>query len=401
MAISEKMIRKLVDEQFPRFVQIRRDFHQHPELGLAEFATATKIEQYLHEWGISATTRVNKTSIIGMITGTKNDNLAIAMRADIDALPIQENNNHNYQSVNNGVMHACGHDVHMTILLGAAYVLQQLRQHLSSCVKLFFQQAEESVGGAKTLIAAGALENPNVTHVIGMHVCPKLAVGEFGIKYQHAYAASDTITLVVYGKSAHAAAPQDSVDAIVLACNLVNSLQTLISRQISPFATAVLSFGKIWGGRAHNVIADCVTLQGTLRTLDPKVRHLLKQQLLTVTTQTANGFGGTAKLVIEPGYDALINDTATTAVVEQVARRILGDKAVHVLEQASLGVEDFAEFAKKRPASYNRLGVANQEKGIVAPLHNQHFDVDEAAIRHGILIQVMSTLALMGVDVDD
>ena len=401
MAIFITKIREIIDENIDKFVEIRRDLHRHPELGLEEFRTADKIESHLKEWGIDIGERVNKTSVIGMIKGTCNDAMVIGLRADIDALPVQELNNHDYKSIYNGKMHACGHDTHTAIQLGAAFVLQQLQDSLPGSVKLFFQQAEESVGGAKTLIEAGVLDNPHVSHVLGIHVCPKLEVGTFGIKYDHAYAASDTITLYVHGQSAHAASPQDGVDAIVIASNIVLALQTLVSRNISPLDAAVLSFGVINGGEAHNVIANHVMLRGTLRTLDEEVRKTIKGRIFEVSTNVAKAYGGEVSLRVETGYDALINDEITTALVEDVARRVLGDDQVQVLKRPSLGVEDFAYFAKARPSSYNRLGVANKHKGITAPLHDGYFDVDEEAICHGVLVQVMSVLGLMGVGIDD
>jgi len=401
VAIYEKKIREIIDDNFDKFVAIRRDIHRHPELGLGEFRTADKIEYHLKEWGIEVSERINKTSVIGIIKGICDDALVIGLRADIDALPVQELNNHDYKSVYNGKMHACGHDVHIAIQLGAAYVLQQLQNSLPGAVKLLFQQAEESVGGAKTLIDAGALNEPHVSHVLGMHVCPKLEVGTFGIKYDHAYAASDTITIYVHGKSAHAASPQDGVDAIVIASNIVIALQTLISRNTSPLDAAVLSFGVINGGEAHNVIANHVMIRGTLRTLDDEVRKTLKGRMFEVATNIAKSYGGEISLRVETGYDALINDATITTLVADVAKRVLGEDKVKVLKYPSLGVEDFAYFAKARPSSYNRLGVANKEKGITAPLHDGGFDVDEEAIRHGILIQVMSVLALMGVGIND
>ncbi|MCL1990537.1 MAG: amidohydrolase [Defluviitaleaceae bacterium] len=401
MAILEKKIRELVDDQFDQFVTMRRDFHRHPELGMEEFRTADKIESYLMDWGIQVDKRINETSVVGVIKGNDPAAKHIALRADIDALPIQELNDHGYQSVHPGKMHACGHDVHTTIQLGAAYVLQQLHAALPGSVKLFFQQAEETVGGAQAMIDEGVLEDPHVAHVLGMHVCPKLPVGTFGVKYGHAYASSDTITLYVHGQNAHGASPQDGVDAIVIASNIVMALQTVVSRNASPLDAAVLSFGMIQGGEAHNVIANQVTLHGTLRTLDEGVRKALKGRLFEVATHVAKAYGGEVSLRIESGYDALMNDETTTDHVKEAALRVLGAQQVNVLKHPSLGVEDFAYFAKVRPSSYNRLGVANEEKGITAPVHDGRFDVDEAAIRYGILIQVFSVFMLMGVVIDD
>lgn len=401
MAIFEKKIREIVDENFDLFIKIRRDLHRFPELGLAEFRTAEIIETHLMDWGIQVDERINKTSVVGLIKGNCNDAMHIGLRADIDALPIHELSDHDYKSVNHGAMHACGHDVHTAIQMGAAYVLQEIRKILPGHVKLFFQQAEETVGGAKKMIEAGVLENPRIAHVIGMHVCPKLPVGTFGVKYDHAYASSDTITLVIHGQSAHGASPQDGVDAIVMASYIVTALQTLISRNTSPLEAAVLSFGMVQGGEAHNIIANKVTLKGTLRTLDNEVRKYLKGRIFEVATYVAKAYGGEVSLSIETGYDALVNDEVVTDLVKEAAKRVLGDEFVKVLKTPSLGVEDFAYFAQARPSSYNRLGVSNVEKGITAPVHDGRFDIDEEAIRHGILIQVMSVLTLMGVGMDD
>jgi len=401
VANFEKKIREIVDENFDQFVKIRRDLHKHPELGLEEFRTAEQIEFYLTTWGIRVEARINQTSVVGLIKGNCDDAVHVGLRADVDALPIQELNNHDYKSVYKGKMHACGHDVHTAIQLGTAYVLQQIREVLPGHVKLFFQQAEETVGGALRMIEEGVLDEPYISHVLGMHVCPKLPVGTFGVKYDHAYASSDTITIDVHGQSAHGASPQDGVDAIVVASHIVTALQTLVSRNTSPLDAAVLSFGMIHGGEAHNVIANRVKLKGTLRTLDHEVRKMLKGRIFEVATHVAKAFGAEVSLRVETGYDALINDEIITDLVKESAIRVLGESHVKVLKKPSLGVEDFAYFAKMRPSSYNRLGVANEEKGITAPVHDGEFDIDEEAIRYGILVQVMSVLTLMGVGIDD
>lgn len=399
MAVSEKQIRELVAQNIDGFIKIRRDFHRFPELGLQEFKTADKIEHYLKSWGIDNCYRINETSVVGTIMGQTDEGINVGLRADVDGLPIYELNTCEYKSQHEGVMHACGHDVHTTIALGAGFVLKHLSEQLPGHVKLLFQQAEETVGGAKTMIEAGALEAPFVHHVLGLHVCPKLSVGTFGVKYDHGYAASDTITFIVHGKSAHGAAPQDGVDAVVIAAHVVVALQTLVSRNTSPLDAAVLSFGMVSGGDAHNVIASQVKVKGTLRTLDGSVRKQLKMRLFEVANHVAKGLGGEVTLSVETGYDALVNDEIITNVVRDAASRVLGEGQVTVLKNPSMGVEDFAYFAASRPSSYGRLGVANER--LNAPLHSGNFDVDEQAIEYGILIQVFSVLALMGVGIDE
>lgn len=399
VAIRYSDILNTVDLNFNHFVEIRRQLHQYPELGLQEFLTAEKIEEVCRNWGILTGPRINKTSIVGIIKGNGKAGKNVGLRADMDALPIQEQKDVPYKSKRDGVMHACGHDVHMAIQLGAAFVLNGLKDHIPGDVKLLFQQAEETVGGAKTMIESGVLENPDVNYVLGMHVDPHIEVGQFGVKYRYAYASSDTIIIYVHGHSAHGAYPHEGVDAILIASNIVTALQTLVSRNTPPLDSAVLSFGRIEGGDAHNIIASHVKLTGTLRTLNKDIRNLLKSRIFEVATNIAKAYGGDVSLRVESGYDALYNDEYVTQIVENVASRVLGSDAVHVLENPSLGVEDFAYFAKEVPSSYNRLGVANKKKGITTPVHDPGFNVDEECIRNGVLIQVLSVLALMGVEV--
>lgn len=394
-------INRLIDENMAEFIAIRRDIHRHPELGHEEFRTAQLIEAHLLNWGIEVGNRINGTSVLGEIKGLLPTISNIGLRADIDALPMQEVRTSDYQSVNHGRMHACGHDVHTAIQLGAGFVLQQVRDVLPGAVKLFFQQAEETTGGAQTMIDAGVLDDPHVSHVLGLHVCPKLEVGTFGIKYDHAYASSDTITIHIHGHSAHAAAPHEGIDAIVVASNVVTALQTLVSRNTSPLESAVLSFGMIRGGEAHNIITDNVMLRGTLRTLDNEHRTYLKGRIYDMTMNIAKAYGAEVSLQVETGYDALISDEETTKIIQKVATNIFGENNVKILDKPSLGVEDFAYFTQARPSSFGRLGVANIEKQITAPLHDPEFDIDEDAIRYGILLQVMSVLELMGVNPDD
>ena len=385
---------KLVDEIYPQLVAIRRDLHRHPELGLEEYQTADKIENYLSKWGVEVTGRIQETSIVGLIKGCSGEK-TIGLRADIDALPIQEENEVKYASIYPGKMHACGHDVHTTILLGAAYVLQHLKNEYEGNVKLFFQQAEETVGGAKTMIKAGCLENPEVDHVLGLHVCPLLNVGEVGFNSGRSYASSDAITLDIFGKQAHGAYPHEGVDAVLIASHIIVALQSLVSRNLSPFEPAVLSFGTINGGTAPNVIANHIKVTGTLRTLDNKTRHFMKKRLFEVADNIAEAYEGEVKLSVEPGYDPLVNSDLVVDEVKQVATELLGKEQVVTLKHPSLGVEDFAYFAEAVPSCFYRLGVANDQKGINAKLHESTFDIDEEAIKIGVCLQVLSVLSLL------
>ena len=385
-------VKEMVDTIYPQLIAIRRDLHQHPELGLEEYRTSALVLDYLQQWNIKVTQLIGETAIVGLIEGNPGEK-TIGLRADMDALPIEEKTGALYASLIPGKMHACGHDVHTTILLGASYILQQLKEEFKGNVKLFFQPAEETVGGAKPMIEAGCLEHPKVNHVLGLHVRPTLNVGEVGFHYGKCHAARDTIS--INGKQAHGAYPQDGIDAILISAHVITALQSLISRNLSPFETAVLSLGIIEGGTAGNIVCDQVTIKGTLRTLDQTTRVFMKKRIIEVAENTAKAFGGSADVRIEEGYAPLINAHAITDAVAHVARKLLGEDNVIIMEHPSLGVEDFAYFAEAVPSCFYNLGTSNPHKGIQAALHENTFDVDEEAIKIGVCLQVLSALHLL------
>jgi len=387
-------VKEMVDVIYPQLVSIRRDLHQHPELGLEEYRTSALILDYLKQWNINVTQLIGETAIVGLIEGKAGDK-TIGLRADMDALPIEEKTGAPYASLIPGKMHACGHDVHTTILLGAAYVLSQLRNEYRGNIKLFFQPAEETVGGAKMMIEAGCMQHPKVDHVLGLHVRPTLEVGEIGIHYGKCHAASDTITITIHGKQAHGAYPQDGIDAILIASHVIVALQSLISRNLSPFESAVLSLGMIEGGTAGNIVCNKVTIRGTLRTLDQTTRLFMKQRIVEVAENTAKAFLGSASVDIEEGYAPLINAHAITDIVFHTAEKLVGEDNVIIMDHPSLGVEDFAYFAEAVPSCFYSLGTSNKAKGIQSTLHENTFDVDEEAIKVGVCLQVLSTLNLL------
>ncbi|MCL1949835.1 MAG: M20 family metallopeptidase [Turicibacter sp.] len=387
-------VKELVEEIYPQLVSIRRDFHQYPELGLEEFRTSSQIAGYLSQWNIPIVQKIRETSLVGLIQGN-GPGKTIGLRADIDALPILEKHVTDYISRHPGIMHACGHDAHTTILLGTAYILNELRHEFNGNVKLFFQQAEESVGGAEAMIEAGCLKNPDVSHVLGLHVCPNLQVGEVSFNYGQSYASSDTVIIDVYGKQAHGAYPQGGIDSILMTGQIMTALQSLISRNLSPFESVVLSFGQINGGTAANIIADHVRLIGTLRTLDKKTRSFLKRRIEEVSENVARAMGGNAVVTYEPGYLPLVNNDRMVDHVRQVATEVLGPERVIINKYPSLGVEDFSYFAEALPSCFYRIGVANPAKGFTSTLHENTFDLDEEALKVGVIIQVMSTLGLL------
>lgn len=387
-------VKEMVDVIYPQLVSIRRDLHQHPELGLEEYRTSTLILDCLKQWNINVTQLIGETAIVGLIEGKAGDK-TIGLRADMDALPIEEKTGAPYASLIPGKMHACGHDVHTTILLGAAYVLSKLKNEYRGNVKLFFQPAEETVGGAKMMIEAGCMHHPKVDHVLGLHVRPTLEVGEIGIHYGKCHAASDTITITIHGKQAHGAYPQDGIDTILIASHVIVALQSLVSRNLSPFESAVLSLGMIEGGTAGNIVCNKVTIRGTLRTLDQKTRLFMKQRIVEVAENTAKAFLGSANVDIEEGYAPLINAHAITDVVCHTAEKLVGEDNVIIMDHPSLGVEDFAYFAEAVPSCFYSLGTSNKAKGIQSTLHENTFDIDEEAIKVGVCLQVLSTLNLL------
>lgn len=388
-------VKNRVSDSYDELVKIRRDFHRYPELGTKEVRTSKKICEYLEKWGIEYQAGVADTGVVGIIRG-KEDGATVAIRADIDALPITEDNAKEYASTINGVMHACGHDVHTTILLGAGKILKEMEHKLQGNVKLFFQPAEESVGGAERMITSGCLENPKVDYVIGLHVMPNVPVGMVELKYGKLNGNTGSVSIVIKGRLGHAAYPDKAVDAIAIAGYTITSLQTLVSRNVSPLESVVLTIGKINGGEKSNIIADKVTLEGTLRTLDSGSREKAKEIITQICQNTALALGGSAEVSFSDGYIALINNDTVVDIIKGAATEVVGEKNIVFKEFPSMGGEDFSYFIESVPGAFYHLGCGNAEKGIDAPLHTSNFDVDEDCIKIGVEIQVMSVLKLMG-----
>ncbi len=387
-------IRNKIREIQPWLVEVRRDFHAHPELGRKEFRTQQKIEEYLAQSDI-AHRKIAETGLVGLIEG-KSAGKIVALRADIDALPTVEKSAAPYRSQNEGVMHACGHDAHTTILLGAARILAGMKDEFAGGVKLLFQPDEEGDGGAERMVQEGCMENPVVDYVLGLHVMTYLETGTMEIRYGKLNASSDSVTVVVRGKSAHGAYPEKGVDAIVASAHVIAALQTLASRSISPLNSAVLSFGKIAGGHVENALAEEVRLSGTLRTLDKETRALCKARIEEIATHTAQALGATAEVRISPGYQPLINNDEVVRVIEETGAELLGRENVFHKEFPSLGVEDFSYFLDRAKGAFFHIGCGNKARGITAPNHNSSFDIDEDCLAVGVLLQVANTLKLLG-----
>jgi amidohydrolase len=293
-------------------------------------------------------------------------------------------------------MHACGHDAHMAILLGAARVLNTMKPELRGNIKLFFQPAEETDGGAKLMIDQGCMEDPQVDQVLGLHVTPLAEAGQIMIRYGAITASSDTLKITVLGKSAHAAYPEEGIDAIAIAAQVITALQTIISRSVSPLDAGVITLGKINGGAKENIIADNVLMIGTIRTLNPETRRFIKDRLRSLVTGICRGMGGDCLIEFEEGFPPVVNHDEVLRVVEANAIKILGKENLIYKEQPSMGVEDFSFFSNHAPGAFYYLGCGNKALGIDAPGHNPRFQIDEKCLKIGVLMQVASALGLMG-----
>ena len=389
-------IKQRTEELYPQLVQIRRDLHRHPEPGFKEHWTSAHIRGLLDEWGIYYQFPVAGTGIVAMIQGGKpGSGNTVALRADMDALPLTEDSSRPCCSLNPGHMHACGHDAHVAIALGTARILMEARSEWSGCVKFFFQPAEETTGGALPMVEAGCMEHPHVDYVTGLHVMPTHETGEIEIRYGDLNASSDEIHIKVHGKSCHGAYPDTGVDAIVMAAAVINSLQTLVSRCISPLDNAVLTLGTIHGGTAGNIVAGEAEMTGTLRTTDPDVRRKIIDAMTRQVSCTCQAMGGSGEVVIVPGYAALINSDEIVDVLVEAATEVLGSEHIHPKKFPSLGVEDFSFFLEKAKGVFYHLGCANKEKGITSPLHSQDFDIDEACLKLGVELQAELALRLL------
>lgn len=372
------------------FINTRRELHKIPELDFELPKTVAYVTSLLDEMGLTYKTGVGKSGIVVDIEG-KNKDITIALRADMDALPILECGNKEYSSTISGHMHACGHDVHTAILLGVAKTISENKDSLPCNVRLLFQPAEETTGGALPMIEDGCLEG--VGAIFGLHVDPTIECGVVGIKYGAYCASSTDVIIEVEGKSCHGAYPSQGIDAIVATCGIVTNLQSVISRNIDSRDSAVLSFGKIIGGEKENIVAQNVRVSGTLRTLSPEIKNKVKERVKEMVEFTAKGYGATGKVTYRDSYTALINHDEYIDIVKENGKELLGDSGIYVKTLANMGVEDFAYFVEKVPGAFFNLGVGNTKKGITAPLHNNKFDIDEDSLKIGVALQIFNILS--------
>ncbi|MEN9205659.1 MAG: M20 family metallopeptidase [Thermostichales cyanobacterium DRC_bins_46] len=378
---------------YPSLVAWRRQIHQQPELGFAEVRTAALIQQLLQDWGIPHQAGVAQTGVVATISGSRAGK-TLAIRADMDGLPIQEDNPVPYRSQVAQRMHACGHDGHVAIALGTAKLLWEQRQRLPGQVKIVFQPAEESPGGAKPMIAAGVVQD--VDAMLGLHLWNNLPVGSVGVKSGPAMANTDRFYLQILGKGGHGAMPHQTVDALVVGCQVVSALQTIVARSVDPLQPAVVTVGKFQAGDTFNVIAAKAELWGTVRTFDPDTAELIPKRLEEIVAGICQAYGALYHLDYERTYPAVSNHPQLAALVEQAARDTLGEQA-RIHPEMTMGGEDMAFFLEKVPGCYFFLGSANPELGLTFPHHHPRFDFDETALPLGVELFLRCTELYFGI----
>jgi amidohydrolase len=388
----KEQIQKLADDYLPEIIEIRRYLHAHPELSQKEYQTSAYIISRLEEYAIPYKKGIAGSGVVGLIEGSNPSSMVIALRADMDALPVEEKNNVPYKSEFNGVMHACGHDVHMACLLGAAKIIKKLCGEFNGTVKLIFQPSEEKYpGGAISMINAGVLENPHVDVIIGQHVFPDLEAGDVGMKAGKYMASSDEVYFTVKGLGGHGATPHLNIDPVIIASHIVVALQTITSRYAFPVNPTVFSIGKFIAEGKTNIIPDEVKMEGTLRTYNDAWRKKAIDRITQIAQSIAHAYGGVCDVFVDNGYPFLYNDPDTTVSVKKSAEEFLGKEHVHELEMRMTS-EDFAYYSQRIPACLYRLGVRNEARGITSNLHSAWFDVDERSI--GVGTGLMAWIAI-------
>ena len=387
----KQSIQQLAKKYATEFIDIRHQLHANPELSYQEFETSAFVQKKLTEFGIYFEVKAT-TGVVGLIKGKNPDKKIVALRADMDALPIIEENDVPYRSKNMGVMHACGHDVHTTCLLGAAKILNELKDEWEGTVKLIFQPGEEkNPGGASLLIAEGVLENPKPEKIFALHVHPGLEVGKLSFRNGMVMASADEIYISIKSKGGHAAAPQFTADTILIASHLIISLQQIVSRNNSPFNPSVLSITSFQGGNTTNVIPSEVKLMGTLRAMNEAWRFAAHELIKKQTLQLVHAMGAEATIHIDIGYPFVLNDETLGNAARKSGEEYLGAENVEETE-LRMGAEDFAYYSHQIPACFFRLGAGNKSKGISSGVHTPTFNIDEGAIEIG-----MGMMAWLGV----
>ena len=393
--INKDKIQSLSKDIFEQVVAYRRHIHANPELSFKEFETSAYIKGLLTEWGISFSEMAN-TGVVGIIKGDLPSDNIIALRADMDALPILEANEKPYVSKNTGVMHACGHDVHSSSLLGTAYILNSLKAEFGGTIKLIFQPAEELLpGGASIMIKEGVLENPKPQAVLGQHVMPLIETGKVGFRSGIYMASTDELYVTVHGKGGHGAQPHQNIDPVLIASHIIVALQQIVSRNADPRLPSVLSFGKVQANGATNIIPNEVKIEGTFRTLNEEWRKEAKRLMKKMAEGMAESMGGSCDFRIMDGYPYLINEEKLTANARAFAEDYLGKENVLDLD-IWMAAEDFAYYSQVTNACFYRLGTGNKEKDTTYSVHTPRFDVDEDALQTSTGLMAYITLKQLG-----
>ncbi|NMC32004.1 MAG: amidohydrolase [Veillonellaceae bacterium] len=375
-------------------IQIRRHFHENPELGFEEIKTSARIAEIMEGLGLEVQRDVAKTGVIALLKGDKPGK-TVAVRADIDALPVQEMNEVPYKSQTPGKMHACGHDVHITAAIGTAMLLAQHRESLAGNVKFIFQPAEETPGGAEPMIQAGALENPKVDAIIGGHVWGSLDSGVIEVLPGPIMASSDIIRLTIHGKGGHAAQPHTTIDPVIIGSEIVSALQKIVSRQTDPTEAVVISICLFRAGDTFNVIPHSAYLEGTVRTLNNTLRQEIPKKIEGIIRGITEPYGATYELDYYFGYPVTVNDAGVTESVRQSAAKIIGTENVRTGQRASMGAEDFSYYLLQVPGTFIRVGIRNAAKGITHDMHHPQFDVDEDVLATLPVIYAQAALDLL------
>lgn len=384
------------EELQQEFITIRRHLHKYPELSFEEYETSNFIAKKLEEFGIKYE-RVGDTGIKAVIEG-EQENLSakftVALRADIDALPIKEETGEPYSSVYEGIMHACGHDGHTTILLGAARLLHEYRKHFNGKVVCIFQPGEEADGAAKRMIELGVLENPKVDRMVALHLWPYIPFGSIGIRNGSMTASCDDFTIEVYGKSGHSARPHEGVDSINIAMKIIQAIEHLVMKMNNPLNPIVVHVGKITGGTARNVIAEKTVLEGTSRALTEENRTMLKREITRISKQIAEVFHAQADVHFMDGNASVLNDETVTSIVEEAAIELWGKEKVVELDQPSLGADDFGDFSLIVPSTYFRLGIEKDGEEVYS-LHHPKFNFDDTLLSTGVATFAYTAVKLL------
>ena len=381
--VNQTHIRDAISLLQPELVQWRRQIHQYPELGFKEILTADFVQDKLTQWGIQHQTNIAQTGIVAVIK-SHHSGKVLAIRADMDALPIQEENQVSYCSKHDGIMHACGHDGHTAIALGIAHYLAHNPEKWRGTVKIIFQPAEEGPGGAKPMIEEGVLSNPNVDAIIGLHLWNNLPVGAIGVREGALMAAVECFKCTIFGKGGHGAMPDQTIDSVVVGAQIVNALQTIVSRNIAPVDSAVVTVGEFHAGTALNVIADTARMSGTIRYFNPKLEPLIRQRVEAIIAGICQSHGARYDLDYWQLYPPVINNAKIAQLVKSVAEEVVETPLGVVPECQTMGGEDMSFFLQQVPGCYFFLGSANAEKQLNYPHHHPRFDFDESVLSMGV-----------------